>query len=132
MASASRSASRRSRVDGTEAADAQAGAGEQLALNHVLGQAEFAADNADLVLVQQLDGLAELKLQILGQAAHVMVSLYPILGLQNVGIDGSLGEEADLVASLAGLLLKFRFPSLQCCFLQGRQYFFIPRSARPR
>ena len=35
-----------------------------------------------------------------------MVGLYAILGLQNVGIDGALGKEADLVANLAGLLLK--------------------------
>ena len=44
--------------DGAEAANAQAGAGEGLALDHVLGQAELTADHAHLVLVQQLDGLA--------------------------------------------------------------------------
>ncbi len=106
MASASHSASRRSRLDGTEAADAQAGAGEQPALDHVLRQAELAADNADLVLVQQLDGLAELKLQILGQTAHVVMGLHAVLRLQDVGIDGALSEEADLIAHLSGLFLK--------------------------
>ena len=43
--------------DGTEAAHAQAGTGEGLALHHGLGQAELAADHAHLVLVEQLDGL---------------------------------------------------------------------------
>ena len=90
--------------NGTKAADAQAGTGERLTLDHVLGQTELAAHDADLVLVQQLDGLAKLKLQVLGQATHVVVGLHAILGLQDVGIDGALGEEADLVANLAGLL----------------------------
>lgn len=35
-----------------------------------------------------------------------MVSLHAVLGLKNVGIDGTLGEEADLVANLASLLLE--------------------------
>ena len=35
-----------------------------------------------------------------------MVSLHAVLGLQDVGIDGALGEEADLIANLAGLLLE--------------------------
>lgn len=35
-----------------------------------------------------------------------MVSLHAVLRLQNVGIDGALGEETDLVANLAGLLLE--------------------------
>ena len=44
-------------------------------------------------LYRQLDGLAELKLQILGQAAHVVVGLHAILRLQDVGIDSALGEK---------------------------------------
>lgn len=42
---------------------------------------------------------------ILGQAAHIVMGLHAVLGLQNVVIDGALSEEADLVANLAGLLL---------------------------
>lgn len=34
------------------------------------------------------------------------MSLHAVLGLQDVGIDGALGEEADLIANLAGLLLE--------------------------
>ena len=89
-----------------EAANAQARAGEGLALDHVLGQAELAADHAHLVLVQQLDGLAKLELQVIGQAAHVVMGLYAVFGLQDVGVDGALRQEADLVANLARLLLK--------------------------
>ena len=92
--------------DDTEAADTQAGAGERLALDHVLGQTELTAHDAHLVLVQQLNGLAELKLQVLGQTAHIVMGLHAVLRLQDVGVDGALGEEADLIAHLSGLFLK--------------------------
>ena len=90
--------------DGADAADAQAGAGEGLTVDHIVGQAELLAHHADLVLVQELDRLHQLKVQVLGQTADVVVGLDAV-GFQNVGIDGTLGQEGDAV-QLAGLFFK--------------------------
>ena len=106
MASASRSGFQAIAGDGAQAAHAQARAREGLALDHVLGQSQLAADDAHLVLVQQLHGLHQVELQILRQAADVVVGLHAVLRFQNVGVDGALGEEINLVAHLAGLLLE--------------------------
>ena len=95
--------------DGTQAADTQAGAGEGLTVDHGVGQAQSLADHTDLVLEQQLDGLHQLEVQILGQTAHVVVgldgllALGGLLGLQNVGVDGTLGQEGDAL-QLPGLV----------------------------
>ena len=95
--------------DGTQAADAQTGAGEGLTVDHCMGQAQSLADHADLVLEQQLDGFDQLEVQVLGQTAHVVVgldgllALGGLLGLQNVGVDGTLGQEGNAL-ELAGLL----------------------------
>ena len=59
---------------------------------------------AHLVLVEELERLDELKPEVLGQAAHVVVALYRA-GLDYVGIDSALGEEAYAL-QLPGLLLK--------------------------
>ena len=90
--------------DGAGAADAQAGAGERLAIDHIVGQAEFLAHDADFVLEQQLDGLHKFERQVLGQAAHVVVGLDGA-GFDDVRVDGPLGQEADTV-QLAGLFLE--------------------------
>ena len=45
--------------DGAGAADAQAGAGERLTEDHVVGETQLLADDADLVLEEELDGLHE-------------------------------------------------------------------------
>lgn len=82
-----------------------------------------AADAGDLVLVQKSDGLAELKLQVLGQANHVVMGLHAVLGLQDVGIDGALGEEADLVANPAGLL--FGSMGMRHTYANAPSYDFI-------
>ena len=97
--------------DGTQAADTQAGAGEGLTVDHGMGQAQSLADYTDLVLEQQLDGLHQLKLQILGQTTHIVVgldsllALSGLLGLQNVGVDGALCQEGHIV-QLTSLVSK--------------------------
>ena len=82
------------------------GPGEGLTLNHVFGQVKLAVNNANLVLVQQLNGLAQLELQIFGQAANVVVGLNAVLRLQDVWIDGVLSQEANLVANLASFFFE--------------------------
>ena len=95
--------------DGTQAADTQTGAGEGLTVDHGMGQTQSLADHTDFVLEQQLDGLNQLKLQILGQTANIMVGLNSLLafcsldGLQNVGVDGTLSQEGNAL-QLAGLV----------------------------
>ena len=61
--------------DGADAADAEAGAGERLPEDHVVGQAEGLADDADFILIQELDRLDQLEVQVFGQAADVVVAL---------------------------------------------------------
>jgi len=90
--------------DGTKAADTQTGAGEGLTVDHAVGQTQSVADNADFVLVQQLDRLDQFKLHILRQAANIVVSLDTVR-LQNVGVNGALSEEADAV-ELGSLFVK--------------------------
>ena len=90
--------------DGTDAAHAETGAREGLAVDHAVREAQGLADHADLVLIQELDGLHKLKVELRGQAAHVVVRLDGA-GLQDIGIDGALGEEADAV-ELFGFLGK--------------------------
>ena len=91
--------------DRAQAANAQAGAGERLTIDHAVRQTESLADYSDLVLEQQLDRLYQLELQILGQTADVVMSLYAVVRFEDVGIDGSLCEELDAV-ELSSLLLK--------------------------
>ena len=90
--------------DGAEAAHAQAGAGEGLAEHHAVGQAEGLAHDAHFVLVEELHGFDEFELQVVGQAAHVVVGLHAV-ALEDVGVDGALGEEFDAFL-LAGFFLK--------------------------
>ena len=54
---------------------AEAGAREGLAPDEPLGQAELGADGADLVLEQHAQRLDQLELEVLGQAADVVVGL---------------------------------------------------------
>ena len=85
-------------------AHAKARTRERLAVHHVIRQAQRLADHAHLVLEQELHWLDQLELQILRQAAHVVVALYRA-GLNNVRIYRALGQEADAL-QLAGLLLE--------------------------
>ena len=90
--------------DLAEATDAEARAREGLAEDHVLGEAEAEADDADLVLVKELEGLDELEGHALGKAADVVVGLDAV-ALDDVGVDRPLGEEGDALA-LAGLFVE--------------------------
>ena len=76
MASASRRMSSFSSRDLADDADGKAGAGEGLAHDQILRQAELAAELADLVLEQQAQRLDDLlEVHIVGQAADVVVAL---------------------------------------------------------
>ena len=95
--------------DGADVADAQRRAGEGMAVEHLGGHAQQAANRSDLVLEQAVHRLDQLELQILGQAAHVVVRLDDALrvavqrnGLQDVRIDGPLAQEGGV--DLAGRL----------------------------
>ena len=90
--------------DGTDAADAEAGAGERLPEDHVVGQTEGLADDADFILIQELDRLDQLEVQVFGQTANIVVALDGA-GLENVGVDGALRKEVDAV-ELLGLFGK--------------------------
>ena len=82
--------------------DGQTGAGEGLAADQVLGQAQLTAQLTDLVLEQQAQGLDDLlKVHIVWQAAHVVVAL-----------DGGGGTSFHVQKSVAekesvGFLLHF-------------------------
>ena len=101
MASAWRSVSSRFGGDLADDADRQAGARERLPPNDLLGQTELAAHRADLVLEQQPQRLDELELQVVGQAADVVVALDvgragAAAGLDDVGVQRALDQEVDV------------------------------------
>ena len=96
--SAARRVSSRSAVDRADDADAQAGAGERLALHDRLGQAQLRADAPDLVLEQQPQRLDQLELQVVRQAADVVVALdvgraLAAAGLDDVRVERALDQE---------------------------------------
>ena len=70
------------------------------------GQAELLADHPDLVLEQLAQRLDELELEVLGQAAHVVVGLDvggagAAAGLDHVRVEGALDQELDRLAGPA-------------------------------
>mgnify|MGYP000520507625 CR=1 FL=1 len=82
------------------AADREAGAGEGMAADEALGQAELAAEGADLVLEEFAQRLDQLQTHLLGQAAHIVVRLDRDRGtareahrLDHVWIERALREE---------------------------------------
>ena len=83
-------------------ADGEAGAGEGVAADEGLGQAQLAAELAHLVLEQLAQGLDQGQVHALGQAADIVVRLDGDAGalegdaLDHVGVEGALGEEADV------------------------------------
>ena len=84
-------------------ANAQPRPGEGLTGDDLLRHAQLAADGAHLVLEQLAQRLDELEVEVLGQAAHVVVALdvggaLSPAGLDDVGIQGPLDQEADLAA----------------------------------
>ena len=95
--------------DRAEAADPEPGAGEGLAVDHAVGQAERGAAGAHLVLEELAQRFDKLEREVVGQAADVVVGFDHLGGLgaalDDVGIDGALREEIDPL-ELAGLLLE--------------------------
>ncbi|MCY1215412.1 hypothetical protein D9M72_272550 [compost metagenome] len=99
-------------LDFTQDAHAQAGAGERVAVDHLRRQAEGHAEFADFVLEQFAQGLQQLQVQRVGQAAHVVVRLdggglagLGAGGFDDVGVDGALGQPLGALL-LAGLFLE--------------------------
>ncbi len=95
-----------------EDAHAQARAGERVAVDHVVGQAQLQADLAHFVLEQFAQRLDQFELHVLRQAADVVVRLDHVglagLGagrLDHVGVDGALGEELH-VLQLGGFFVE--------------------------
>ncbi|KAF0806036.1 cytosine deaminase [Alcanivorax xiamenensis] len=94
--------------DFAEDAHAQAGAGEGVAVDHVIRQAEFEADLAHFVLEEFAQGLDELELHVFGEAAHVVVGFddvgaagFGCGGFDHVGVNRALGEPVG-VGELGG------------------------------
>ena len=75
MLSAARKMSQRAGRDCAQDAHGQAGAGEGLAKDDFLGQAQFQAQLADLILEQAFERLDQFEFHVLGQAADVVVAL---------------------------------------------------------
>ena len=83
--------------------DAEAGAGERVPPHDLGRQAELLADQPDLVLEEGAQRLDQLELEVLGQAADVVVGLdvggaRSPAGLDHVGVERALDEERDLAA----------------------------------
>ena len=103
IASASRRMSSRSRVTSPMIRMPRPGAGERLAPDDLGGQAELLADQPHLVLEQGAQRLDQLELEVVGQAADVVVGLDvggagAAAGLDDVGVERALHQERDLVA----------------------------------
>ena len=86
--------------------DAEAGAGERVPPDDLGRQAELLADQPDLVLEQRAQRLDQLELEVVGQAADVVVGLDvggagAAAGLDDVGVERALHEERDRAAASA-------------------------------
>src|SRR5690606_11787685 len=91
---------------------AQPRAGEWVAIDHVVGQAQLQADLAYFVLEQLAQRLDQFKGHVIGQAANVVVRLDHVglaglgaSGFDHVGVDGALGQELD-VLQFGGLFIE--------------------------
>ena len=117
----------------TQDPNRQAGAGEGMATDDFLGQAQGAAHLAYLVFKQAPQWFHQLELEILGQAADVVVALdldgNPLAGfgidvgarrLDHIGIEGALGQEIKGSEALA-FFLKYpnKFGADDFTFLLG-------------
>ena len=108
MASASRSIVQPLAGHLADDADAEPGPGERLAPDDLRRQAELLADPAHLVLEQRAQRLDQRELQVVGQAADVVVGLDvrgagAAAGLDDVRVERALHEELDRLAVRAGL-----------------------------
>ena len=100
MASAARSVSSRSWVTSPMIRMPRPGPGERLPPDDRLGQPELGADPAHLVLEQRPQRLDQLELEVVRQAADVVVALDrgragAAAGLDDVRVERALHEEAD-------------------------------------
>ena len=98
IASASRRMSSRSRVTSPMIRMPRPGPGNGLAPDDLGRQAELLADQADLVLEQRAQRLDQLELEVVGQAADVVVGLDvggagAAAGLDDVGVERALDQE---------------------------------------
>ena len=106
-------------------ADGEPGARKRMAADEMLGQPELAAKRPHLVLEQLAQGLDELHVHPLRQAADIVMRLDGDGGsagerhaLDDVGIERALGEErraAGLVASSSKTSMKSRPMVLRFC-----------------
>ena len=106
IASASRRMSSRSRVTSPMIRMPSPGPGNGWRQTISDGQAELLADQPHLVLEQGAQRLDQLELQVVGQAADVVVGLDvggagAAAGLDDVGVERALHQEGDLVAVAA-------------------------------
>ena len=114
ISSASRRTSRRSSRDLADAPHGQAGAGERVPPDDVVGQAQEFAELADLVLEQVAQRLDQLEAQFRRQAADVVVQLdvgrraaaWRMAGFDHVGIERALGQELRVSESICASRLK--------------------------
>ena len=81
---------------------AQAGAGERVAVDHVVGQAQGHAQLAHFVLEQVAQRFQQLQAQLFRQAAHVVVAFnddgffaFCATRFDHVRVNGALGQKAD-------------------------------------
>ena len=95
--------------------DAEARAGERVPPDDLRGQPQLLADEADLVLEQRAQRLDQRELEVVGQAADVVVRL-DVGGagsparLDDVGVERALDQEGDLLPLLDRGLLEARRP----------------------
>ena len=93
--------------------DGKAGPRERLALDHRIRQAELRPDRPNFVLEEVAQRFDQLKGEVVGQAAHVVVGLdlgcglllVRCRGLDHIGVEGALGKEVD-PAEPGGLFLE--------------------------
>src|SRR5690606_18245651 len=94
--------------DLTDDADAQPRPRERLPRHDRLGQTQLTPDSPHLVLEEGAQGLDELELQVIRQAAHVVVAL-DVGGaaapttLDDVGVEGALHEKPNRLTRISRL-----------------------------
>ena len=104
MASASRTVASRCGVDRADDADRETRTRERLAPHHRLGQTQLQAHRPHFVLEQRLQRFDQLELQVVGQAADVVVALDvggagAAAGLDDIGVERALHQELDVAVT---------------------------------
>ena len=83
---------------------------KRLAPDHRVGQAEFSADGANLILEEHPQWLDQFELKVVGQSADIVVRLdrrrmIATTGLDHIRIQGALNQIVD-IRQLEGLFLE--------------------------